>query len=61
MGDLLSSLEILEAISNQFVADKGKPTDLDEAIDKTLMQLRPSQRVEARKLFNRLKSATSAS
>ena len=61
MGDLLERLEILEAITDQFVANKGKPTELDAAIDKTLMQLRPNQRAEARKLFNRLKSATSAS
>lgn len=61
MGDLLSRLEILEAICNQFIADRDKPakkptpTDLDAVIDKTLMQMNPGQRIEARKLFNRLR------
>jgi len=60
MGDLLSRLEILEGIADQFIADKKPkkqaPTDLDEAIDTALMQIRPAQRQEARKLFNRLRS-----
>ena len=59
-SDLLQRLEILEGIANQFIADKKPkkpaPTDLDEAINTTLMQIRPAQRQEARKLFNRLRS-----
>ena len=57
-SDLLQRLEILEEIANQFIADKKpkKPAPLDEAINTTLMQLRPAQRQEARKLFNRLRS-----
>lgn len=59
-SDLLQRLEILEGIANQFIADKKPkkpaPTDLDEAINTALMQIRPAQRQEARKLFNRLRS-----
>lgn len=60
MNDLLKRLEILEGIADQFIADnkpnkKQAPTDLDEAIDKALLQIRPAQRTEARKLFNRLR------
>lgn len=59
-SDLLKRLEILEGIADQFIADKKPrkpaPTDLDEAINTALMQIRPAQRAEARKLFNRLRS-----
>lgn len=61
MGDLVGRLEILEAICEQFIADRDKPakkpapTDLDAVIDKALMQLRPAQRAEARKAFNHLR------
>ncbi|MDX2241405.1 MAG: hypothetical protein NW224_12035 [Leptolyngbyaceae cyanobacterium bins.302] len=62
MGEMLTRLEILEAIAQEFIKERdAKPkrskreaTPLDEAIKTVLLQIRPAERHQAKKLFNRL-------
>ena len=65
MGEFLTRLEILEAIAQEFIKERDakpkrsrkEPTPLDEAINSVLLQIRPAERLQAKKFFNRLQEA----